>query len=288
MIMSRSNPTVLVIGAAGRFAGLVVPELARRGAAVRAFVRNEAKADFARRNGAAEVAIGDLRDEGSLEAAMQGVDGVFHIGPAFLEDEAELGVRVVEAAKRNGVRKFVFSSVIHPTDTRLANHRSKVPVEDAIFASGMDYTILHPATFFQTIAGAWPSVVERGVFAEPFPTKSRIARVDYRDVAEAAAMAFTDDRLAYGTFELCAAMVDREEIAAIMSDVLGRRIEAVEVRFEDWAARLPLNERQKEFLAKIYASYAAYGSGGNSLTLRAVLGREPRSLRQFIEELPSG
>jgi len=285
--MPKSNPTILVVGAAGRFAGLVVPELARRGASVRAFVRDQSKGDIARANGAAEVAVGDLRDRSSLERAMDGVDGVFHIGPAFVADEADLGIGLVEAARRSDVRKIVFSSVIHPTHIRLANHASKIPVEDAIFASGIDYTILHPAMFFQNIAGGWQSVIERGVFAEPFPIQKRVARVDYRDVAEVAAIALTEDRLAYGTFELCATMLDRSEIAALMSEVLGRPIVAGEAEFDEWAAHVPLEPDQKELLAKVFESYAVSGSGGNSLVLCAVLGREPRSLRQYIEDLAS-
>jgi len=285
--MSKSNPTVLVVGASGRFAGLVVPELVRRGATVRAFVRDPGKESVIRMNGAAEVAVGDLRDRPSLERALQGIDGVFHIGPAFAADEADLGIRVVEAARQSGVRKIVFSSVIHPTNIRLANHASKIPVEDAIFASGIDYTILHPAMFFQNIAGGWQSVIERRVFAEPFPIRTRVARVDYRDVAEVAAIALTEDRLAFGTFELCAAMPDRSEIAAVMSDVLGRPIKPSEAPFDEWAAHLPLSPDQKELLAKVFETYAASGSGGNSLVLRAVLGREPRSLRQYIEDLAS-
>jgi uncharacterized protein YbjT (DUF2867 family) len=285
--MPKSSPNVLVVGASGRFAGLVVPELVRRGAAVRAFVRDPSNESVARMNGAAEVAVGDLRDRPSLERALQGVDGVFHIGPAFVADEADLGIGVVEAARQSGVQKIVFSSVIHPTNIRLANHASKIPVEDAIFASGIDYTILHPAMFFQNIAGGWQSVIERGVFAEPFPIKTRVARVDYRDVAEVAAIAFTEDRLAFGTFELCAAMPDRSAIAAVMSDVLGRPIAPGEAPFDEWAAHLPLGPDQKELLAKVFEAYAASGSGGNSLVLRAILGREPRSLRQYIEDLAS-
>jgi uncharacterized protein YbjT (DUF2867 family) len=218
---------------------------------------------------------------------MDGVDGVFHIGPAFVEDEADLGLGVVEAARRSGVRKIVFSSVIHPTNIRLANHASKIPVEDAIFASGIDYTILHPAMFFQNIAGGWQSVIERGVFAEPFPIQKRVARVDYRDVAEVAAIAFTEDRLAYGTFELCAIMPDRTEIAALMSEALGRPIVPAVAPFDEWAAHVPLGPDQKELLAKVFETYAVSGSGGNSLVLRAVLGREPRSLRQYVEDLAS-
>uniref|UniRef100_UPI001954632F hypothetical protein n=1 Tax=Escherichia coli TaxID=562 RepID=UPI001954632F len=35
-----------------------------------------------------------------------------------------------------------------------------------------------------------------GVFAEPFPKTARVARADYRDVAEVAAIALTGDLLA--------------------------------------------------------------------------------------------
>ncbi|MER9028213.1 NmrA family NAD(P)-binding protein [Mesorhizobium sp. LNJC405B00] len=163
--MQVANPTVLVVGATGRVAGLVVPELVRRNANVRALVRDPANAEKARKLGASEVATGDLRNRQSLERAVEGVDGVFHIGPAFAPDEAAMGVAMVEAATRAGVRKFVFSSVIQPTNTRLKNHASKVPVEAALYSTTMEYTILHPANFMQNLAAAWPSVVEHMVFS---------------------------------------------------------------------------------------------------------------------------
>lgn len=53
---------ILAIGAAGPFAGLVLPELSKRNADVRAFVRKPEEAPLVRRNGASEVAIGDLTD----------------------------------------------------------------------------------------------------------------------------------------------------------------------------------------------------------------------------------
>ncbi|RRI00885.1 NmrA/HSCARG family protein [Mesorhizobium tamadayense] len=286
--MQASNPTVLVVGATGRFAGLVVPELVRRNAKVRALIRVPADAGKARQAGASEVAIGDLRDRQSLEAALEGMDGLFHIGPAFAPDEAAMGVAMVESAAKAGVRKFVFSSVIQPTNAKLKNHASKVPVEDALFSTNMDYTILHPANFMQNIAAAWPSVVEHGVFSEPFPKTAKVARVDYRDVAEVAAIALTEARLSYASLELCAdGMHSRVEIVSMMAEELGRPIDAEEPTFEEWAAKagLPYSDRQMQILAKVHDHYAKYGLGGNSLTLRAVLGREPRSLRGFIREL---
>jgi uncharacterized protein YbjT (DUF2867 family) len=285
--MRAPNPNVLVVGATGRFAGLVVPELIRRNASVRALIRDPANAEKARRLGASEVVTGNLRSPQSLEIAVEGVAGVFHIGPAFAPDEAAMGVALVEAAARAGVRKFVFSSVIQPTNTRLKNHASKVPVEDALYSTNMEYTILHPANFMQNIAAAWPSVVRDGIFSEPFPKTAKLARVDYRDVAEVAAIALTEARLSYATLELCAGMHSREEIVSMMGEELGRPISAGEQTFDEWAAnaRLPYDDRQLQLLAKVHEHYAKYGLGGNSLTLRCALGREPRSLRSFIREL---
>jgi uncharacterized protein YbjT (DUF2867 family) len=286
--MSKSMPTVLVVGAAGKFAGLVVPELVARGVCVRALVRDEYAAARARQCGASEIALGDLCDVGSLAQAAEGVDGVFHIGPAFAQEETQMGLNMIEAARRAGVRRFVFSSVIQPTDTSLENHAAKVPVERALYASGMVYTILQPANFFQNLARGWDGIVAQGRFAEPYPVSIRVARVDYRDVAEVAAIALTSDRLAYGTFELCSDDAPtREEIVKLIGRALGRAIEAAEISFEAWSVRAAqtLNARQLAMLGNIQKHYARYGLRGNSLTLRAILGRPPRTFAQYIEEL---
>ncbi len=285
--MGSAQPIVLVVGATGKFASLVVPELLRRKVAIRALVRDAARAAVARSLGASEVAIGDLRNIHSLAEATRGVDGIFHIGPAFTADEAAMGVALVAAAQRNGVRKFVFSSVIQPTNTRLANHASKIPVEDALYASRLEYTILHPANFMQNIGLAWPSIRDHSCFAEPFPNDARIARVDYRDVAEVAAIALTEDRLAFATLELCAGMFDRMDIVAALSDALGYPVTARQPEFSAWAAnaRLPYGDEQIVLLSKVFDHYRAVGLGGNSLALTAALEREPRSLRAYIKDL---
>lgn len=285
--MECTQPVVLVVGATGKFARMIVPELRRRNVVIRALVRDEARAAVARSLGVTEIALGDLRDAESLTRAMPGVDGIFHIGPAFTSDEAAMGVALVKAAQQSSVRKFVFSSVIQPTNTRLANHASKIPVEDALYSSRLEYTILHPANFMQNIGLAWPSIRDHACFGEPFPKNTRIARVDYRDVAEIAAVALTDDRLAFATLELCAGMFSRMDIVATLSEALGYPVAALQPGFSEWAAkaRLPYGEDQLLLLAKVFDHYQAVGLGGNSLALRAALGREPRSLREYIKDL---
>jgi len=163
-------------------------------------------------------------------AALKGVDAVFYIAPAFLPDEAEIGKGMVESAKRAGVRRFVFSSVIHPVLNALGNHAQKAPVEEAVLTSEMEYTFLHPTVFFQNFTEAWPKIVETGVLAEPWSVDTRFSRVDYRDVAEAAAIALTEDRLLYGTFELCVdGWLNRKDVAAIIGEVLADRLRRKEL-----------------------------------------------------------
>lgn len=281
--MSPITSTILAVGAAGKFAGMVVPELVRRGARVRGFVKSSASFGTLEAAGAAERVVGDLTDEACVRTAMKGVDRVFYIAPAFLPHEAEVGVHVVEAAKRAGVRRFVFSSVIHPVLNALGNHAHKGPVEEVLLTSGMEYTFLHPTVFFQNFSDSWPRVVQSGVFAEPWSADTRFSRVDYRDVAEAAAIALTEDRLLYGTFELCAeGWLNRHEIAAMMSEVLGRPIKAERIDPKMAAAGAGPGAPALE---KMFDWYDQQGLLGNALTLRAVLGREPRTLRAFLEEL---
>ena len=272
---------ILAFGAAGNFAGSVIPALATRGARVRAFIHRPEQAELVRGHGATEVAIGDLRDRPALDAALKDVGAVFYIAPAFIPGEADVGKTVVKAAINAGVRRFVFSAVIHPVLSDLINHVAKAPVEEAVLNSGLEYTFLHPARYFQNYAAFWPKVVKEGVLAEPWSSETRFSLVDYRDVAEVAAIALTEDRLLFGTFELCApGQLDRHDVVALMSDVLGRKI----------------GERRdpgvlgdvSQGLRAMFDHYDHHGLLGNPLTLRAILGREPRLLRAYLEELARG
>lgn len=269
---------ILVFGAAGPFVGHVVPELAKRKAEVRAFVRKPEDADLVLRNGATEVALGDLADPESVKRALKGVGSVFYVAPVFLEDQAAIGRRVVAQAIEAGVKRFVFSALIHPV-LSIPNHAAKAPVEEAVLDSDLEFTFLHPAILFQNYAKTWRTIIESGVVIEPWSNETRHSRVDYRDVAEVAAIALTEDKLVNGTFELCAeGTFNRHDIAAMIGEVTGRTIEARRGGPE-MLSRFP------KLLWPMFEHYDHYGLRGNALTLRAILGREARTLRAYFEEL---
>lgn len=273
---------VLATGATGRFAGLVVPALVRAGLEVRAAVHDQNKADLPRGLGAHETVAADLRDPASIDAALDGVDGAFLITPAFAPDATDLGLALIDAAQRAGVQKLVYSGVYHPS-LPLANHASTRPIEAALYASDLDFTILQPAMYMQGLDDAWQAARSTGALVMPWSKHSRMTYVDYRDVADVAALAFTDERLSFGTFELAAGgTIDRMRLAELFREAAGIPIVAEDLP----AGGLPSGA--PEGLVSMFSAYDRQGfHGGNSLVLRSILGRSPRTIEDYVAELAS-
>src|ERR1700682_4369491 len=113
--------TTLVTGAAGFLGSHVARQLVARGENVRVLIRasssNRAIADLA-----LEYVTGDLRDEVSLEHAMNGVQRVFHVAadyrlwaknPQDIYDSNVGGTgNLLTAARRAGVERLVYTSTV--------------------------------------------------------------------------------------------------------------------------------------------------------------------------------
>src|SRR3569833_4078339 len=107
---TRSEPmTILVTGATGAVGRQVVEQLVKRGANVRALVRNPAKADLP---AAVEIAQGELLDVDALNAAFSGVSALFLLN-AVVPDEFTQALIALNAARLAGVERFVYLSVMH-------------------------------------------------------------------------------------------------------------------------------------------------------------------------------
>jgi dihydroflavonol-4-reductase len=125
----------------------------------------------------ADRVIGDLRDAASIEKAMSGCEVVFHVAADYrlwIRDPEEMyrsnveGTRgVLEAARKNGVRRVVYTSSVatmgftsngHPADEnspvsldKMIGHykRSKFLAEEVALAAGrngMDVVVVNPTT----------------------------------------------------------------------------------------------------------------------------------------------
>ena len=275
---------VLTVGATGPFAGLIVPELKKHGITVRALLHRAEEKQAAVAAGADETVVGDLEDYASLVSATAGVDGVFHLNPAFAEHEDVMGKNMVHAAVESGVGKFVFSSVYHPS-LSLVNHAKKRPVEEVLYESDLNFVILQPAMFMQLLNGQRKAIEQQGALSGPYSAGSKMSYVDYREVAEVVGIAFSSDRLDYGTFELCGhGMYDRNDLARFWSERLGHRVTAAET--PPPPAPAGNSGYQDRAMQTMLVHYDHYGfRGGNSLVLEAILGRPPLSVKEYIMEM---
>jgi nucleoside-diphosphate-sugar epimerase len=110
-----------VTGATGFIGGRVVQHLRAAGHEVIALVRSPAKARALASAGVRTV-LGDVTDKESMRAAMEGVDGVFHLAAWYrigvgwkwqAESVNVVGTRnVLELVKELGIRKAVYTSTL--------------------------------------------------------------------------------------------------------------------------------------------------------------------------------
>ena len=139
----ESPMKTLVTGGTGFVGANVVRALLKRGVEVRALVRP--RSDTRNLDSLeVELVAGDLRDRGSLEAALEGCDTVYHVAamyalwarnPREIYDSNVTGtINILEAAGQAGVQKIVYTSSVAtiglPKDGTPGTEEVPLPPED--------------------------------------------------------------------------------------------------------------------------------------------------------------
>jgi NAD(P)H dehydrogenase (quinone) len=275
---------ILVTGAAGKTGKAMIRALAARGEQIHAYVHRDTHVRALHELGAIAVSVGTLDDADAIAQAAKDARAVYHICPNVSACELPFAHAVTEGVSRAGVTRFVFHSVLHPQIEAMPHHWEKMRVEEMLFASGLDVTVLQPTAYMQNLQAQWPTITAEGVFNIPYPATSRISMVDLGDVAEAAAIVLTNDAHVGATYELVGTPpLSQIEVAAVLGQTLSRAIRIEAEPPEEWATRATgLDDYQRETLTKMFRYYAQHGLIGNSSTLRWLLGREPTTLADFI------
>jgi NAD(P)H dehydrogenase (quinone) len=275
---------ILVSGAAGKTGKAVIRALAARGERVHAYVHRQSYVAAMLECGAAAASVGPLDNVGAIIEAAKGARAVYHICPNVSPHELPFARAVAEAALLAGVTRFVFHSVLHPQIEAMPHHWQKMRVEEMLFASGLDVTVLQPTAYMQNLLPQWDAITTAGTYTIPYPAGSRISLVDLDDIADAAATVLTDDAHIGATYELAGTPpLSQTEVAAILGQALGGTIRIQTEMPEAWANRASaLDSYQRETLTKMFRYYAQHGLIGNCNTLRWLLGREPTGLADFV------
>ncbi|MGA2891923.1 MAG: NmrA family NAD(P)-binding protein [Xanthobacteraceae bacterium] len=280
---------ILVTGAAGKTGNAVVRALAAKRAVVRGLVRRPEQAAGLAALGAAEVSVGSFDEFGALQKATAGASAIYHICPNVSRDELRFAQAVAAAAAANNVKRFVYHSVLHPQIEAMPHHWAKLQVEQMLFTTGLELTILQPTAYMQNILSAWRGIAEEGALRIPYPAETRLSLVDLDDVAEAAALVLMNDGHGGATYELVGTPpLSQNEVAATIGTGLGKTIRVEVESVEAWESRVGatgMGDHERVTLAAMFRYYSERGLMGNPNTLRWLLGRAPNDLGQFISRV---
>ena len=176
--------TILVTGATGNVGRQVVEQLTKRGAKVRALVRDPSKANFP---AGVEVVQGDLLDIDSVRSAFSGVSTLFLLNGVVAEEFTQALI-ALNVAREVGIERFVYLSVIHSDIyVNVPHFAGKFGVERMIEQMGLNATILRPAYFIDNDLTIKDVVTGYGIYPMPIGNKG-LAMIDTRDIAQIAAI----------------------------------------------------------------------------------------------------
>jgi uncharacterized protein YbjT (DUF2867 family) len=284
--------TILVTGATGTIGRQVVEQLTKRGADVRALVRDPAKANFA---AGVTVVQSDLLDVASLREAFADVSTLFLLN-AVVPDEFTQALIALNVAREAGVERIVYLSVIHSDlYVNVPHFAGKFGVERMIEQMGFNATILRPAYFMNNDLTIKDVVLGHGVYPMPIGSKG-LAMIDARDIGEIAAIELIRREQAAGPLPLGRITLvgpdtlTGADVAAIWSEVLGRTI----TYGGDDTVGFEQNLRQfmpswmaydMRLMAERFLTDGMLPEAGDVARLTTLLGRPLRSYRDFAAKI---
>lgn len=279
-------PVVGVIGAAGNTGRHAVAELLHRGVSVRAVVRRAEQA--ALYADGVDCRVADLADPASLVEAVRGVDATLYIPPVFSAAEERFGRNVIAALEAADCRRLVYHSVLHAATPDMPHHARKAQVELDVRHSALEWTILQPAMYAQTVLAFLGE--DRRTLAPGFSLEKLFAPVALGDIAEASAVVLTEPRHAFATYELAGpALLSFTDFAGLLSRAWDRPVVTAEVPPNEVvamvAAKLAFDERAAEILRQMLDHYDRHGLVGNANVLRMLIGREPTRIEALFRQM---
>jgi uncharacterized protein YbjT (DUF2867 family) len=170
---------LLLTGATGLVGSALLRRLVAEGEQVRCLVRDPRKLGAQRVR--VQIALGDLTDPPSFRNAMRGVRTVVHLA-ASIRDQPRGSIeelngiatwRMVQAAERAGVERFVFFSALDAsTHHRARFFRAKALAEQAVDAAALQSIVFAPSIVYAP-GDPWLTLLERMALLPVMPVSGR-------------------------------------------------------------------------------------------------------------------
>lgn len=275
---------IVVSGGTGTVGKEVVKQLVNAKAPFKVLARDPKKAKDLLGN--VEVLKGDLTDTAGLETALKGADTFFLLLNGQL-DQAKIEKGAIAAAKRAGVKRVVYLSVVGAAkESPIALARWHWEAEEALKGSGLAWTILQPHNFMQNHLGSAASIAKEGKLYAP-AKDAKISTVDARDIAAVAAHALTEEGHDGKTYVITGGeAVSWAQMAKAFSEVTGKKVEYVDVPEDAFRASLK-GAGLPAWLIDDYAGLYAFFRTGNGAfttdTVEKIGKKKPYTFQEFAK-----
>lgn len=191
--------TIAITGASGQLGRLVIKHLKSRTdpASLIALARSPAKAaDLG-----VAVRAADYAKPETLAGALQGVDTLLLISSSEIGQRSAQHRNVIEAARQAGVKRIVYTSLLHADTSPLSLAAEHIDTEQMLKASGIPTTVLRNGWYTENYTGSAKAAVAGGAFPGS-AGDGRISSAARDDFAEAAAIVLTTSGHEGKTYEL--------------------------------------------------------------------------------------
>lgn len=293
---------ILVTGASGRFGGSAARMLLQRLQARDLTLMSRTPDRLASFKAAGcEVRYGDFDDEPSLAAAVQGVDKMLLVSGTKVGRRVGQHSRAIDAALKAGVGHVVYTSHIGATkDNPSLIAKDHYGTEEKLRASGLRWTAMRDGLYMNAmIEAAAPAALKSGrwVTASGQGKTGLVEREDCVACAVAVLLSSGHDKHVYNIS--APELWSIADMAALVGQIAGKPIEVAHVDKDGFYAHLDamgvprepateLNVGAVQSCSDGIVSYELAMKDGHfavpSHDIRALLGRAPKSFRQYAQE----
>jgi uncharacterized protein YbjT (DUF2867 family) len=291
---------LLLTGATGSIGSRLLPLLLEEGEQVRCLVREPRR--LGERRVDVQIALGDLgemSDPYLVRQALRGVDTVVHLAATIRDQPGhrieELNglatVRLLRAAERSGVRRFVFFSALDASAAqRTRFFRAKWLAEEAVRSSQLDSIVFAPSIVYDH-SDPWITLLRRFSFLPVLPVSgdgtARFQPIWSADVARCVVAALRDGGQA--RYELAGPeTLSYDEMSDLVSRLAGRPRPLVHIPLP--LVRAGLLAIRSLFGESVFATWEEAELMEVSMTTDRgtgdanALGVEPRRMSDVLEE----
>ncbi|MFJ5295603.1 NmrA family NAD(P)-binding protein [Pseudomonas sp. NPDC088368] len=285
-----SQQLILVTGPTGSTGRFTIDNLLLAGAKVRALVHSDDERAAALRARGVEVMIGDLLDPESLRPALAGVVSAYFVWPVraqLMEATAYFAYTAYEA----GLKAIVnMSQISARRDAESDAARQHWFAEKIFDRCEVPVTHLRPTFFMEWLKYPFqlPLIREQNILSVP-AGEGRHAPIAAADQGRViSSILLNPEPHAGKTYKLFGAVeMSHTEVAAVLSQVLGRTITYVDEPLDAFEARLhsvgSIQEHRIQHFMGVYVDYKNGIFAGTNDVVERLTGRTPMTVQEYVE-----